>query len=224
MNHSVIAIDGPAGSGKSTTARLVARRLGFVYLDTGAMYRCITLLAIENEIAFSDGDSLAEAARSACIEFRIDGDGQRTLLNGNDVTDAIRSPEVTQNVSEVSAHAAVREELVKRQREYARRCNLVAEGRDTTSVVFPRATLKVYLVADVRERARRRVAEFKSKGLGSSVESQIEDINRRDQYDTSRETSPLTETDDSVRIDTSNLSIDGQVDKVIQLYRKRFGV
>lgn len=219
----VIAIDGPAGSGKSTTARAVAERLGFIYLDTGAMYRSVTLLALREGIEPSDAESLERIARMMDLRFEPGDPRQRVIVNGEDVTADIRSAEVTCAVSEVSAHAGVRSILVERQQQFARDHNLVAEGRDTTSVVFPDAFLKVYLVASVEERARRRVKDFDSLGKSTTLEEQIADIERRDEFDSSRAASPLTRTDDSILLDTTDMTIDGQVDAVIQLYRERAG-
>lgn len=221
MSNRVIAIDGPAGSGKSTTARLVAERLGFVYLDTGAMYRSVTLIALRNEISPSDGVALTALADRIDIEFRHENGAQRTFVDGEDVTDAIRTPEVTAAVSEVSAHAGVRAVLVKRQQEYAQKSDLVTEGRDTTSVVFPDAFLKIYLVADVSERARRRVKDYERIDRNTSLEKQVADIERRDRYDSSRSASPLRQTHDAIELDTTHLTIDGQAEKVVELFRKR---
>ena len=218
MKHKVIAIDGPAGSGKSTTARLVAARLGFIYLDTGAMYRSVTLLALKERTSLSDEKALELLAQSASIEFSTQDGAQRTILNGEDVSEQIRSAEVTAAVSEVSACAGVRNVLVRRQREYALKFDLVVEGRDTTSVVFPDAYLKVYLVADVRERAKRRVRDFEKLGKVTTLDEQADDIERRDKYDSSRSTSPLMKTSDSMLVDTSGLTIDQQVERVIELY------
>lgn len=221
MNNRVIAIDGPAGSGKSTTARQVADKLGFVYLDTGAMYRSVTLIALRVEASLSDSVALTALANRIDIEFRHDNGAQRTFVDGEDVTDAIRTPEVTTAVSEVSAHADVRAVLVKRQQEYALKSNLVTEGRDTTSVVFPDAFLKIYLVADVSERARRRVRDYERINRNTSLEEQVADIERRDKYDSSRSASPLTQTQDAIGLDTTNLTIDEQAEKVIELFRKK---
>lgn len=223
MNSSshIIAIDGPAGSGKSTTARLVARKLGFIFLDTGAMYRTITLLALENKIALSDEAELTELSGNTKIEFRDEADGQKVFANGRDVSQAIRTNEVTSAVSEVSAHAGVREILVAKQMEIGANNNIVAEGRDTTSVVFPQATLKVYLIASIEARARRRILDFERMGKVTTLEEQIKKIEARDKYDSGRENSPLTQTLDSVLIDTSELTIEGQVDKIIQLYKEK---
>ena len=220
MSYKVIAVDGPAGSGKSTTARLVAEKLGFIYLDTGAMYRSITLLALREGISPSDAEALRRLAEKSEIEFTLEGGEQRTIVNGEDVSENIRTPEVTAAVSEVSAHSGVRRALVERQRRYATRFDLVAEGRDTTSVVFKHAFLKVYLDADAVERAKRRVRDFEGLGRKTSIEEQVKDLERRDKYDSSRSVSPLTRTSDSVLVDTTNLTIEQQVDRIIELFRE----
>lgn len=221
MSYRVIAVDGPAGSGKSTTARLVAEKLGFIYLDTGAMYRSVTFLALRKGISPSDAEALQQLAEESEIEFTLEGGEQRTIVNGEDVSENIRSPEVTAAVSEVSAHSGVRKVLVERQQRYAARFDLVTEGRDTTSVVFNHAFLKIYLVADVVERAKRRVRDFERLGRKTSIEDQVKDIERRDEYDSSRNVSPLTRTSDSVLVDTTDLTIDQQVDRIIELYREK---
>ncbi|HDL03504.1 MAG: (d)CMP kinase [Candidatus Zixiibacteriota bacterium] len=221
LEGKVIAIDGPAGSGKSTTAKMVAARLGFTYLDTGAMYRAVALFAIENDISPEDARALEAIAPRLVIEFKTEEEINRVFLNGRDVTEAIRSPEVTSAVSPVSAHAGVREAMVARQREIARKGNVVAEGRDTTSVVFPEADIKVYLDASLKERARRRLIDFSRQGIDSTLEEQMALLAKRDEFDSSRSNSPLTRTGDSILIDTTNLNIEEQVDKIIKLITVR---
>lgn len=221
MNHKIIAIDGPAGSGKSTTARLVATELGFIYLDTGAMYRSITCLALRDGVAPSDSAGLENLARKSSIEFKMKDGVQRTYVNGEDVSEQIRTPEVTAAVSEVSAHPGLRDLLVERQRQFGESYDLVTEGRDTTSVVFREAFLKVYLDADVVERARRRAKELAEYGKYTTLDDQIADLNRRDEYDSSRKASPLTMTTDAVLVDTTDLTIDQQVERIVKLYREK---
>lgn len=216
----VIAIDGPAGSGKSTTSRLLAARLGYQYLDTGAMYRAVTWYALQNGIAPSDGATLAAFADHAEIEFETHEDINRVKLNGVDVTTEIRTPEVTTHVSEVSAHKGVREAMVRKQQQIGRTGHIVAEGRDTTTVVFPDAFLKVYLDASVSTRARRRLKDLASMGIPSSLDEQQTDLQRRDNYDSSRTHSPLTRADDAVVVDTTDMTIEGQVDHIIYLIRQ----
>ena len=215
----VIAIDGPAGSGKSTTARIVAERLGYTYLDTGAMYRALTYYALENKINPADGKKLAEIAEQLPLEFRRKDGGDFIYLNGQDISSEIRTPEVTKNVSEVSAHLLVRQAMVAKQKEFAKNRSIVAEGRDTTTVVFPDADLKIYMDASVKERARRRLLDLSNMGIESNLSEQEQDINRRDEYDSGRQHSPLTKAEDAVVIDTTNLTIEEQVDRIVELFQ-----
>jgi cytidylate kinase len=194
----IIAIDGPAGSGKSTVAKEVARRLRVAYLDTGAMYRCVTHAALERGVDVADGPALADLARSLRIDL-----GARVTIDEADVTAPIRSARVNAKVSEVSAHPGVRAQLVARQRSWAEHHpNGVVEGRDIGSVVFPQARLKVFLTAGESERARRRHDEA--------------DIERRDRLDTTREASPLKAADDAIVIDTTDLTVDEVVDRILE--------
>lgn len=196
----VIAIDGPAGAGKSTVARALAARLGLAYLDTGAMYRAVTLAAMRRGIDTTDLDRVADLAEQLSLEVGEHG----VLVDGIDATAEIRSREVTTAVSAVAANSGVRAELVERQRRWAnQRGGGVLEGRDIGSVVFPDAELKLYLTASPRVRAERRVAE-----AGGDVDEMEASIERRDQYDTSRPDSPLVEADGSIVVDTTGLSID----------------
>ena len=222
MSRQVIAIDGPAGSGKSTTAKLVARELNFLYLDTGAMYRAITLKALENGLNVNDGEKLEKLAKKSVISFENETGLDKIFLDGKDVTEKIREPVVNQQVSFVSMHKKVRRVLVEKQREIGRKNDLVAEGRDITTVVFPHA-FKIYLDADLKERAKRRFLELEAKGISTSLDEQIEEIARRDRLDSERETSPLCLDEDAVVVDTTHLTIEEQVNKVIELYKLKSG-
>lgn len=215
----VIAIDGPAGSGKSTTAKIVAERLGFTYLDTGAMYRALTYYALENKINPADGNKLAEIAEQLPLEFRPKDGGNLVFLNGQDISKEIRTPEVTKNVSEISAHLLVRQAMVAKQKEFGKNGSIVAEGRDTTTVVFPDADLKIYMDASVKERAKRRLLDLSNMGIESNLSEQEQDINRRDKFDSQRQHSPLTIAEDAVVIDTTNLTIEKQVDRIVELFQ-----
>ncbi|MFH2036663.1 MAG: (d)CMP kinase [Candidatus Zixiibacteriota bacterium] len=217
----IIAIDGPAGSGKSTTAKMLAERLGFIYLDTGAMYRAIAYFALKHDVDLDDGQKLGTIADKVAIEFEMVNGINRVYINGEDVTEAIRTPEVNEAVSPVAVHPKVREAMVKRQKVMGAKGNVVAEGRDTTSVVFPNADLKVYLDASIEERARRRVLEYTHKGQDTTIEEQEELLAKRDTIDSGRAYSPLTRTKDSILVDTSNLNIEEQVEKIITLMRTR---
>ncbi|MDP2960881.1 MAG: (d)CMP kinase [candidate division Zixibacteria bacterium] len=221
MKKEIIAIDGPAGSGKSTTAKLVAKKLGFVYLDTGAMYRAITLKALRNRINPQDEKKLSQIARNSKLDLIEENGVNKVILDGADVTEAIREPKVNRIVSEVSVHKEVRTALVAKQKELGKKHNLVTEGRDTTTVVFPGASLKVYLDCNLKERAKRRMLELKDKGINTSIEEQIKELSRRDKIDSERENSPLKKDKEALIVDTTNLSVEEQVEKVTQLYKLR---
>lgn len=215
----VIAIDGPAGSGKSTSARILAARLGYQYLDTGAMYRALTWFAIQNGVAPSDGAKLSVLARSVEITFETREDINRVSINGRDVTGEIRSPMVTELVSEVSAHPGVRQAMVEKQREIGARGEIVAEGRDTTTVVFPDADVKVYLDCNVTTRAQRRLIDMARLGVSTTLQEQIAEIERRDKHDSERKHSPLTKSRDAYFVDTTNTTIEEQVERVLALLK-----
>lgn len=215
----MIAIDGPAGSGKSTSARILAARLGYQYLDTGAMYRALTWFAIQNGVAPSDGTRLAVLARSVEITFETHEDINRVSINGRDVTSEIRSPMVTELVSEVSAHQGVRQAMVEKQREIGARGEIVAEGRDTTTVVFPDADVKVYLDCNVSTRAQRRLIDMARLGVSTTLQEQIAEIERRDKHDSERKHSPLTKSRDAYFVDTTNTTIEEQVERVLALLK-----
>jgi cytidylate kinase len=219
LQNRIIALDGPAGSGKSTTARLLAARLGYAYLDTGAMYRAITYIALRDKISPSDSQKLALIATKSEFRFETHEDVNQVFVNGEDFTQQIRLPDVTLHVSEVSAHKAVREALVAKQKEIGKSGGIVAEGRDTTTVVFPNADIKVYLDADVKVRAQRRLLDLVRMGVSTSVEEQIADLKRRDAFDSGREHSPLMKAKDAFTVDTTNMTVDQQVDKIIALLK-----
>jgi len=209
-----IAIDGPAGSGKSTVARALATRLGFLYLDTGAMYRAVALLALQDGVALDDSASLAALTRAAHIRFTQDG---KVMPRDRDVTEEIRRPSVSAAVSEVSAHAAVRDLLVEEQRRLADTADVVMEGRDIGSVVCPEAAVKVFLTARPEVRAERRRKELVAKGEHSSAAETLAAIEARDRYDSSRPVAPLRLAGGATELDTSDMCIDEVVDALERL-------
>ncbi len=223
MKNLVITIDGPAGSGKSTTAKLVAKRLGLLYLDTGAMYRAIALKALRKGIDLEDEGSLERLANDTQIDVIPDPDGCRVIMDGEDVSESIRAHEVSQASSKVSAVKGVRMRLIELQRRIGSGGGIVAEGRDIGSVVFPNADIKIYLDADIGTRTLRRMKEMEKSGEQISFEKIKQDIQQRDRQDSSRSLSPLIVPEGAKVIDTSNLTIEEQVEKVLDEVRRRFG-
>ncbi|MCE2438549.1 MAG: (d)CMP kinase [Candidatus Latescibacteria bacterium] len=217
----VIAIDGPAGSGKSTTARCVASRLGYLYLDTGAMYRALGWSLIRKGLSPDDEAAAAGTAAALTFDFRLEGGGQRVLVNGEDATGAIRSSEVSDAASRVAVHPAVRNILVARQQELGLEGGIVLEGRDTGTAVFPKAELKVFLVADVAERARRRHRELLSCGVAADLDVLMGQIRERDARDkATQRRSGSWPASDAITVDTTGLNIDAQVARVVELARE----
>jgi cytidylate kinase len=217
----VVAIDGPAGSGKSTTARLCARELGFDHLDTGAMYRAVTLKTIEAGVDLRQNVALDRMLAATSVTLRRQRGGLRVLLDGRDVSRAIREPRVSGLVSEVAATPAVRRKLVAEQRRFARGRRLVCEGRDIGSVVFPDAGLKVFLECDRDERGRRRQRELGQQGREVSLGRVVANLAKRDRIDSGRKMSPLRRMCDAVLVDTTHLTVEEQVGVVCALARRR---
>ncbi len=220
-----IAIDGPAGSGKSTIAKKLADYFDYIYIDTGAMYRAITLKAIRLGIQPDDAFKLKRLTETTEIILNYQRSEAATnlkvIMDGEDVSDAIRSLEVTSRVSEVAAVAAVREAMVSLQRKMAESSSVVMDGRDIGTVVLPQAQLKIYLTASVEERGRRRWLELKAKGTETDQSELTEQIGKRDFFDSHREVNPLRQASDAVLIDTTNLSIDEVVSQLIQLAKAK---
>ncbi len=216
-----IALDGPAGSGKSTIARAVALKFNYIYIDTGAMYRAITLKALQSKIPIDNKLELTQLAQNTSIRLKyieIDGHSQLgVMMDGNDVGEAIRSLEVTNNVSAVSAVAGVREALVKLQRDMAREGGVVMDGRDIGTVVLPDAELKIFLTASVKERSKRRWLELKAKGVEVNLDELEEQIQKRDELDSNRKIDPLRQAEDAVLIDTTTLNIAEVTDRIVEL-------
>lgn len=217
----IVAIDGPAGAGKSTVSKEVARKLGFTCLDTGAMYRAIAWQAIQNGVGFDDSQGLDQVANNYRIEFAYDqGEPSPSgvLMGGVDVTRAIRTAEIDRAVSLVSKEPLVRAALVAQQQRIGNGGNYVVEGRDIGTVVFPDAAVKVFLFASAEERARRRVAQNAERGIGSvDYDEVLADIVKRDEIDSSRDSSPLEPAADAVMLDSSDLSIEEVIEKICQL-------
>ena len=213
----IVAIDGPAGAGKSTVARAVARRLQVAYLDTGAMYRAITWLALERGIPSSDAAALEALARAHPVEIEPTDDGDRVRVDGRDVTAAIRRPEVADEVSEVAAHPGVRDQVVAAQRALLATGDWVSDGRDVGTTVCPTADLKVFLTASIEERARRRHAELAARGIEMDEAQVLEDVRRRDHLDSTRATSPLRVAEGAVVVDSSDLDAEEVADLIVGL-------
>ncbi len=213
--RSIVAIDGPAGAGKSTVAKRLAERLGWRFLDTGALYRAVTLRAQRAGIAPTDAEAMARTAREAVIEIRTEGGAQKVLLDGEDVSAAIRSPDVSKSVPTVAAHAGVREAMVPRQREFASAGRVVAEGRDMGTVVFKDAGVKFYLDADPTVRAARRAAERGDPDV-SKVEAEQRE---RDRRDSTRDVAPLAVAKDAIRVDSTGLAVEEVVDRMLAAVR-----
>jgi len=216
----IIAIDGPAGSGKSTSAKLVAQKLGYLYIDTGAMYRAITLLAIEKNV-LNNADDVIELANTSKIDLKYSEGITQVLINERDVTEDIRSKEVNKFVSPISKIKGVREALVKKQRILAlNNDGIVMEGRDIGTVVFPDADVKIFLTAAISERAERRVKEYDAKGISVSLEEIKSNLENRDKIDSSRETSPLIKAADAYEVDTSKVTVEQQVEIILERVRQ----
>jgi cytidylate kinase len=210
----IVAIDGPAGSGKSTTAKLLAQRLNYLYIDTGAMYRTITLFAIRNKI-LGNAEAITALSEKLDILLEFIKGETKVTVSGEDLSQAIRSFEVNQNVSDVSKIEGVRKILVKKQQKMGRNGGVVMEGRDITTVVFPDADVKIYLTAVIDERAKRRTLEYAQKGTKLPISEVKENLQRRDLIDSNREVSPLTQSPDAIEVDTSDVTIEEQVNIIL---------
>jgi len=223
----IVAIDGPAGSGKSTSAKLVAQELGYLYIDTGAMYRAVTFLALKNNV-LKNTKAIIEIAKKSNIDLKFINGITHVSVDENDITDDIRLPEVNLNVSDISAIAEVRKILVEKQRKLAREnCGVVMEGRDIGTVVFPDANVKIFLIASIEERSRRRAKEYEEKSVPISLEEVKANLEQRDKIDSTRKISPLTKAPEAIEVDTSNVTIRQQVDMILEYVRhsaKREGI
>jgi len=222
MRQMVIAIDGPAGAGKSSVAKRVAQALGYRYLDTGALYRALAWKAMQRGLRPQDTRYIIEMTRETRVELQQSNGEQRVLVDGEDVTEAIRVPEVGNLASPISAIPEVREILLDWQREFGRQRGIVAEGRDTGTVVFPKADVKIFLTASLDERARRRHKELLERGINISFEQVKLDMEARDQRDSTRHVAPLRPAPDAVVINTDHMSLDEVVEEVLRICRARF--
>ena len=221
MKKIQVAIDGPASAGKSTVAKIVAKKLHFIYCDTGAMYRSVTFAALKNHVKLDDDQALKELLKTIEIRFVPAEPEQRVFVNDEEVTQAIRTPEITNNVSLVSAQPSVRAELTKRQQEIAEAGGIVMDGRDIGTTVLPNAEVKIFLVASVHERAVRRFKENQTKGIGTPLDVLEKEIEERDYKDSHREISPLTQAKDAVLVDTTSLTIDQVVDQILEIINQK---
>lgn len=216
-----VAIDGPASAGKSTVAKLVAKRFKYIYCDTGAMYRAIAWLALDHQLSMDDVDAISELAKQAKIEFKPGDEEQRVFVNGTEVTKAIRGNKVSQNVSAVAAIPAVRTEMTRQQREIADKGGIVMDGRDIGTTVLPHAQVKIFLVASAHERARRRYEENQEKGIHTGTLAELQAaIELRDKKDSTRKVSPLVQAADAIKLDSTHLTIDQVVDQISAIITK----
>ena len=221
-NGLQVAIDGPASAGKSTVAKRVAKRFGYVYCDTGAMYRSVTWAALQAKLSMNETAAIITLAQKINISFQPGEPEQRVFVNDHEVTKAIRSNEVAENVSAVAAIPEVRAEMVKEQRKIAGQSGIVMDGRDIGTTVLPDAPVKIFLVASAHERARRRFEENKAKGIATNTLEELQHaIELRDQKDSTRKVSPLTKASDAIEIDSTHLTIDEVVDEISKIIEKK---
>lgn len=216
-----IAIDGPAGAGKSTIAKIVAENLAFTYIDTGAMYRAVTYKGMQHNIQLDDADTLEKMLRTTTIQLQPSPQGQLVFIDGENVSEAIRSNEVTSNVSEVAAHANIREILVAMQQQLAANGGVVMDGRDIATHVLKDAELKIFMSATVEERAQRRQLDNERRGIPSTIEKLQAEIALRDKLDSEREASPLIQAKDALFLDTTHLTIEEAVNEILKLAEQR---
>lgn len=217
----IVAIDGPAGSGKGTVTKLVAEKLGFITIDTGAMYRCVTVEALNKNIKPTEDEKIEEMMNKISIEMKNQDGNQKVFLNGKDVTKEIRTSNIDKNVSAFSALPIVRNKITPMQREMGQNENVIMEGRDVGTVVFPNANVKIYLDASDEEIAKRRYKQNIERGMKVTYKQVLEDIKRRNEYDSHREIAPLKQAEDAIYIDSTNLTIDEVVEKIIGIIKEK---
>ena len=218
-----VAIDGPASAGKSTVAKIIAKKLSFVYIDTGAMYRACTVIARDNKIDYGDEDAILKAIDKTGIEFKAVNGEQKVYAGNKDISLEIRTPEISANVSQVSALAGVRKKMVSLQRKMAGQTNVILDGRDIGTTVLPNAEVKIFLVASAHSRAQRRLLDLKQRGIHSdkTVDEIEKDIANRDYKDSHRKISPLKKASDRIKIDTTNMTIDQVVDTILKKIKEK---
>jgi CMP/dCMP kinase len=219
----IVAIDGPAGSGKSTVAKGLAKKFCCLYLDTGAMYRAVTYCSLKNGIVDNE-EAVIEMTKKLDLHLQFDDGLTRVFVDGEEITDEIRSPEVNSKVSEISVIPGVRTELVKIQKMFGEKGSLIAEGRDTTTVVFPNADVKIYLTASVEIRAKRRLKDYQAKQKDITIEEVRANIEKRDRIDSSRETSPLMEAPDAIHFDNTGFTVEEDIEKLYQIIKEKLKV
>lgn len=217
----IVAIDGEAGSGKSTVAKEIASRLNFTYVDTGAMFRCVTLELINNNITINETDKINEVLSNISISLKNEGNVQRVFLNDKDVTEKIRTKEVDDKVAEFAAVGVIREKLKELQQQMGKEGNIIMEGRDIGTVIFPNADVKIYIEVSEEERANRRYKQNLEKGINTPYEQILENIRKRHKLETEREIAPLVKAEDAILIDTTNMTQDESIDKIIDIINKK---
>lgn len=217
----VVAIDGPAGSGKGTITKIVGQKMNLINIDTGAMYRCVTLECINHNIKSNEIEKISSILENIDIKFRKEEGKELVFLNGNNVTENIRSVEVNSNVAKFAAIKCVRDKMTPMQREMGKTDNIIMEGRDIGTTVFPDANVKIYLDCSVEERARRRYKQNIEKGINQTYEEVLENIKERHKLETERELSPLVQAEDATYIDTTNLSVDEVVEQIVSIIKKK---
>ena len=213
----IVAVDGPAGSGKGTITKLVGEKRNLVYIDTGAMYRCVTLDCINNNVDYTDIEGIKKILDKISIELKIEDGIQKVYLNGKDVSQEIREDKVNNLVSEYSAVKEVRDKITPMQQEMGKNQDIIMEGRDIGTVVFPNADVKIFLDCDVKERARRRYIQNQQKGINSTYEEILENIIKRERINSTREVAPFIKAEDAILIDSTNMTIEEVVDRVIEI-------
>ncbi|GIO22606.1 (d)CMP kinase [Oceanobacillus sp. J11TS1] len=223
MESISIAIDGPAAAGKSTVAKQIAKKLGIIYIDTGAMYRALTYQALQEKIDLEDEKAVMDILNKINIQLVQGEEGQRVFINDKDVTEVIRYPDVTSSVSVIAKHPLVRKDMVSSQQDLAKDNSVVMDGRDIGSHVLPNADVKIFLIASVAERAKRRYEENKQKGIPADLHTLEKEIARRDELDSTREASPLLKAEDAIELDTTSLSIDDVVERILEICQPFIG-